>query len=314
MKVLILGAFGFVGKHLIDYINENYDWKIIATKRKDQQVKIENIDVVELDITSFTQVKKIIADYQPNYIINLAAQSSVRFSWENPQRTVEVNLIGTLNILESVRLYSPRTKILLIGSSEEYGQSIKEFEIINENDSLIPNNPYAISKFTQFKFMEMYHKAYNINVLTTRSFNHCGPGQSELFVVSDFCKQVIEIEKKIKPPVIYVGNIDVKRDFTDVRDVVSAYCKLLEFGISGETYNVGSGKALSISNILQRIIQISDLKIEIEHDIKKYRPIDNLEIKADISKIKVATEWFPKIHIDQTISDTLEYWRNILNH
>jgi GDP-4-dehydro-6-deoxy-D-mannose reductase len=125
MKVLILGAFGFVGKHLIDYINENYDWKIIATKRKDQQVKIENIDVVELDITSFTQVKKIIADYQPNYIINLAAQSSVRFSWENPQRTVEVNLIGTLNILESVRLYSPRTKILLIGSSEEYGQSIK---------------------------------------------------------------------------------------------------------------------------------------------------------------------------------------------
>jgi GDP-4-dehydro-6-deoxy-D-mannose reductase len=313
MNILIVGASGFVGKYLVQHIKDTYDWEIIATKRSSDNFQFEDTEIVNLDITSVEDVNSVIVKYKPNYLINLAAQSSVRNSWNNPQRTIEINVIGTLNLLEAIRIHSSHTKILLVGSSEEYGNSIKRNIKISENFKLNPNNPYAISKYTQNNFVRIYFNVYNLNIMSTRSFNHVGPGQSEIFVVSDFCKQVAQIENNFTKPIINVGNIDLKRDFTDVRDIVVAYCKLIEFGVSGETYNVGSGRSISIREILNKILKLSNTEISVIKDIEKYRPNDVISIKADISKILRTTNWYPIIDIDKTILDTLNYWRKLIS-
>jgi GDP-4-dehydro-6-deoxy-D-mannose reductase len=313
MNIIIIGASGFVGRHLINYIMEKHQWKIIATKQSMDNFYYEGIDIVSLNLTNFDDVLKLIINYKPDYLINLAAQSSVKHSWQNPQKTIEINVQGTLNLLEAIRLHSPQTKTLLIGSSEEYGTFHDLNNQPSENIIGEPTNPYAISKHTINYFAKMYSKSYDLNVICTRSFNHFGPGQSETFVVSDFCRQVALIENNFNKPIISVGNLEVKRDFTDVRDIVSAYCKLLEFGIKGETYNVGSGNLVSIKDILDKLLSFSKIKIDIEVDLNKFRPIETKSIYAVIKKIKNHTNWYPEIDIDQTIYDTLEYWRSNLS-
>ena len=180
---------------------------------------------------------------------------------------------------------------------------------IKENNHLRPGNIYAATKVCQNMISNIYAQAYNMNIMMVRAFNHIGPCQSPIFVVSDFCKQIVEIEKGKKEPVMYVGNLAAKRDFTDVRDVVRAYALLVQKGRAGETYNVGSGHAYAISEILDMIISFSTVDIRIEIDSNKIRPVDVPIIEADITKLNQATGWRPIIPIQQTIQDTLDYWR-----
>jgi len=212
-------------------------------------------------------------------------------------------------LLDAIRELDYTPRILFVGSGEEYGLVNENETPINENNATRPGNIYAATKLAQNHIGRIYASAYDMDIIMVRAFNHIGPNQLPAFVVADFCKQVAEIEKRYTAPVIRVGNLSAKRDFTDVRDVVRAYALLMQKGKSGETYNVGSGKAISIEEILKIIISMSHVDIKIEIDKNKFRPVDVPIIEADIRKLTEITGWKKNIEIEETIADTLNYWR-----
>lgn len=307
-KALVIGAAGFVGDYLIRELHNN-GIDAYATKLPHETFRGEFAKVYDLDILDKDAVVDILYEIQPDYIFHLAAQSSVGVAWKNPQLTVDINIKGSINVMDAVRdlFYKPR--ILLIGSGEEYGHIRPEETPIVEDTILRPGNIYAATKACQNMIGSIYSKAYDMDLMMVRAFNHIGPGQAPLFVVSDFCKQVAEIEKGKREPVIMVGNLAAKRDFTDVRDVVKAYVKLVQEGKAGETYNVGSGNAQEIRQILEKVVGMSNKEIRVETDPNKIRPVDVPIIEADISKLNILTGWKPEIPVEQTIHETLDYWR-----
>lgn len=311
MKALIIGAAGFVGGYLINHLSSDCGFEVCATKLCGEKIENENISVYDLDIMNKEDIILLLQKEKPQQIYHLAAQSSVSVSWDKPQLTADINIKGTINLLEAVRESGYSPKILLVGSGEEYGYVLNGEVPITEDTLMRPGNIYAVTKACQGMLGEVYARAYNMDIVMVRAFNHIGPLQSDTFVIADFCKQVAFIEAGKKPPVISVGNLDAKRDFTDVRDIVRAYSLLMQSGKKGETYNVGSGKAVSIRNMLDKILSHSKVKINIETDPKRLRPSDVPIIEADISKLCAHTGWKRNISIDDTIEDILEYWRNI---
>lgn len=309
MKALIIGGAGFVGSYLIDHLQNDCRWSVAVTKLEHEIIEHENIPVYTLDILDKQSIMFLLKEIRPDYIIHLAAQSSVSLSWTNPALTIDVNIKGSVNVLDAVRELDYKPRILLIGSGEEYGHILPEETPIKENNLTRPGNIYAATKACQNMIGKIYADAYNMDIIMVRAFNHIGPKQAPIFVVSDFCKQVAEIEKGLREPVIRVGNLSAKRDFTDVRDVVRAYSLLIEKGKAGETYNVGSGKAIAIEEILNKILSYSKSDITVDVDKTKLRPVDVPIIEADIQKLKECIVWSPNIYLNKTIIDTLEYWR-----
>ena len=254
-------------------------------------------------------IADLLFEIKPDYIFHLAAQSSGGLAWKNPILTIDVNIKGSVNVLDAVRELYYKPRILLVGSGEEYGNSQLGKMPISEEANIRPANNYAPTKACTNMIGAIYAKAYDMELMMVRAFNHIGPGQASLFVVSDFCRQVAEIEKGLREPVIKVGNLAAKRDFTDVRDVVRAYVDLIQKGEPGETYNVGSGNAREIRAILDLIISMSEAAIQVEIDPNKLRPVDVPIIEADITKINQLTGWKPEIPLEQTIQETLDFWR-----
>ena len=308
MKVLIIGAAGFVGTYLIQELKKADD-EIYVTKMPQEKIQTDGILQYNLDILQLQQIRELFQKVKPDYIYHLAAQSSVSVSWKNPNLTVDVNIKGVINVLDAVRECVPNARILLIGSGEEYGY-VKEGEIpIKEENVLRPGNIYAATKACQNMIGKIYSDAYDLDIMMARAFNHIGPNQTPLFVVADFCKQVAEIEVGKHDSCIRVGNLSAKRDFTDVRDVVRAYVLLMKYGKKGEIYNVGSGHAISIEDILRMILKKTNKKIQIVVEQEKMRPVDVPIIEADVSALKYRTGWEKEISIEKTIEDTLHYWR-----
>ena len=307
-KGLIIGAAGFVGNYLINEIYAN-GIEAYATKLPHEKLENDHAIIYDLDIMDRDAVAALLFEVRPDYIFHLAAQSSVGYAWKNPYLTVDVNIKGSLNVLDAIRELFYKPRVLLIGSGEEYGHIKSDETPITENNHIRPGNIYAATKACQNMIGNIYAQAYDMELMMIRAFNHIGPGQAPTFVVSDFCKQVAEIEKGLREPVMMVGNLDARRDFTDVRDVVKAYVKLIELGISGETYNVGSGNAKVIRQILDIIVSMSKSNIKVQIDSNKIRPVDVPIIEADITKIHELTGWKPEISIEQTIKETLDYWR-----
>lgn len=308
MKILITGGNGFVGKHLAEYVISQghtvFATYVVPTNLFDG-VEWRLLNVLDLDATS-----DLICDIKPDVVFHLAAQSSAHISWKQPQETMSVNINGTVNLLEVIRLNVPETLVLLIGSSEEYG-IIKENENpINEDQKLRPANPYAVSKLAQNHIGRVYAKAYGMKILMTRSFNHIGPGQDERFVISDFSKRIVDMEKGLVEKVLKVGNLKAKRDFSDVRDIVKAYYLIAQKGEFGKTYNVGSGYSVSIQELLDKIIQLSDVCPRIEVDPNRLRPSDVPTIQCDYTELKSDTGWTPEFTIEESLVDILEYWRS----
>lgn len=314
-KAIIIGAAGFVGGYLIDHLKDDMNWEVYGTKLEIEKIERKDIEIYNLDILEKKEIVKLFERIKPDYIFNLAAQSSVLLSWKNPILTVDINIKGVINILEAVReikQYNPR--IILIGSSEEYG-NVKEDEIpVKEENNLRPGNIYAVTKVCQNMIGKIYSSAYGMDIVNIRAFNHIGPKQAPIFVVSDFCKQVSEIEKGLREPIIYTGNLEAKRDFTDVRDIVRAYSALALNEKKGETYNIGSGKAVSIKEILDIILKNSTKNIEIRRDEKRHRPIDIPIIEADIEKLRKVIDWKPEILLEESIKKILDYWRKNENN
>lgn len=309
MRALIIGAAGFVGTYLIDHLLNDCGWSVAVTRLENEIIEQDTVDQYVLDILNKEMIIELLRQVHPDYIFHLAAQSSVALSWKKPDLTIDVNIKGSINVLDAIRELDYNPRILLIGSGEEYGHILPTETPIAETNYTRPGNVYAVTKVCQNMLGKLYSDAYHMDIIMVRAFNHIGPKQSPTFVVSDFCKQVAEIEKGIQTPIIKVGNLSVKRDFTDVRDVVRAYSLLMKNGKAGETYNVGSGKAIAIEEILRLILSQSSVKIDIEIDNDKLRPVDIPVIEADISKLQKCTGWKQSFQIEQTIIASLDYWR-----
>jgi GDP-4-dehydro-6-deoxy-D-mannose reductase len=310
-KALIIGAAGFVGGYLIRELAGTFE--VHATKLPVEQLDNSVAVIHDLDILNKEDIVNLLFKIRPDAIFHLAAQSSVGIAWRNPGLTVDINIKGSINVMDGVRELFYKPRILLIGSGEEYGHILPEETPIREGTLLRPGNIYAATKACQNMIGNIYTKAYDMQVMMVRAFNHIGPAQAPIFVVSDFCHQVAEIERGLREPVMQVGNLAAMRDFTDVRDVVRAYRLLMECGEPGETYNVGSGHACAIREILDLIISKSNAQIRVEIDPAKIRPVDVPIIEADITKLHRLTGWSTTIALEQTIQETLDYWRGHIN-
>lgn len=314
MRTLITGVNGFVGQYLAEYLLvKSIDvWGTIHEQKTIHKEINNDISIRQMDITDPIQVKNVLSECRPDYIFHLAAQSSAAISWKQPELTMNVNLNGTINLLESIRKLNLNTRILLIGSSEEYG-TVKPMDLpIDETHQLKPGNPYAISKVAQNMIGQVYVKAYDLDIVMVRAFNHIGPKQSPVFVVSDFSKRIAEIEKGKILPILKVGNLEAERDFTDVRDIVRAYYELALKGSKGEIYNVGSGKVHRINEILNKLLILANIEIKIEKDSSRFRPLDVPKVQCNNNKFVSLTSWKPTYTLEETLKDTLEYWREIV--
>ena len=305
-KVLVTGVDGFVAGYLSDYLfKSGYDvyGTTISETYKNDKIKIFKMNLLDAE-----NVSDVIKNISPNMIFHLAGQSAVGLSWQKPVLTIDVNVNGTLNLLEAVRINNINSRILIIGSSDQYGTIKPEDCPIKETQLQNPQSPYGISKKTQEEIGKLYVKAYKMNIIFVRAFNHIGARQGKNFVVPDFASKIVKIEKSAVP-VLKVGNLDTLRDFTDVRDIVRGYLMLLESGKIGESYNIGSGNVIKVKDILKKLINLSSKKIKIEIDKEKFRPVDVPIVQCDNSKIKKDTGWSPEISIDETLMEVLEYWR-----
>lgn len=301
-KVLITGAGGFVGSYLIKEFKSN-NYNVIACDINKGNLFNKDITYYDMDILDKKRVEEILEEIKPDYIINLAAISSVGLSWNIPDKTMEVNVIGTINLLDAIYNKCPQCKILLIGSSEEYEMKEKP---LKEDDILNANNPYGISKIAQENFARLYKEKYGLNIVCTRSFNHTGIGQLEQFVVPSFCKQIAQIDKTGREGKIYVGNLSAYRDISDVKDIVKVYRALLENNTTDLIYNVGSGKTYKIEELLKYIISLCNQNVEIVLDKEKMRPIDTPYICCDNSK---TSQYFQGTDIKETIKEIYNYYR-----
>lgn len=317
MKVLITGIAGFVGSHLADYLLTKENIELFGIERKGchkENIKDiqDKINFIECDIKDVSSIKRILENVKPDRIFHLAAQSFVSDSWDTPAETLNANIIGTLNIFEAIKELKLSAGIMIPGSSDEYGLVDEKELPIKETNSLRPLSPYAVSKIGQDFLAYQYYKSYGLHTVRLRVFKHTGPRRAEAFVCSNFAKQIVEIKKGHSKPVVYVGNLDVKRDFTDVRDIVKAYWLALEHCEPGEVYNLCSGKAYSIKEVLDKLISIAGVDVEIKQDKNKTRPSDVSVLVGDCSKFKEKTGWQPEIPFDQTLKDLLSYWCQVL--
>ncbi len=297
-KVLIFGIGGFVGRYLSEEFKKN-GYEVAGSDVRRTDSIPEYVSFTAADLLDGDAVKALVADVSPDMIINLAAISSVGLSWKIPQTTVSVNVVGALNVLEAARALPEKPKVMFIGSSEEYQAADSPMD---EKTPLDANNPYGISKVTQERFARLYRSQYGMKVYCVRPFNHTGVGQRDSFVLPSFCKQAALVTKSGAPGVIRVGNLAAKRDFSDVRDIVRAYRMIIESDESDTIYNVGSGQAYGLDELLNYIVSLSPLKIEVQVDPERVRPIDTPLICCDHSLITERLGWKP----EYTIFDTLK--------
>jgi len=304
MKSLITGISGFVGHHLTNYLLKNNHQVFGFDKNK---TEINKAKIFQADILNKEQISSIIEETKPDYIFHLAAISSVVKSIEMPELTMDINVNGTKNILDACIKANINPKILIVTSAHVYG--IPKQIPIKEDHPLQPNTPYAESRVKQEKLALDYQKKHNLKIIISRSFNHTGPGRQPEFVCSDFAKQIAEIEKNLREPVINVGDISVKRDFTDVRDIVKAYLLAVEKCIPGQIYHICSARFYSIKQILDILLSMTKTKIEIKQDQNKLRKAEIPILIGDNSKFIKQTGWQPEIPMETTLKDILDYWR-----
>jgi GDP-4-dehydro-6-deoxy-D-mannose reductase len=313
-RVLVTGVTGFAGSHLVDYMLQRGDCEIFGILRWRSPTEnivhvMDKIGLVECDLRDAASTRDAIEKVRPDWIFHLAAQSFVPTSWTAPTESLSTNVLGQVNLFEAVRRVGLKCRIQLACSSEEYGMVLPHEVPIQETNPLRPLSPYAVSKVAQDLLGYQYWMSWRVDSVRTRGFNHEGPRRGPVFVASDFAKQIADIEKGLRPPVLSVGNLDARRDFTDVRDMVRAYWLALEKCEPGEVYNICRGKAWTIRDVLDLLLGMTSTKIEVRQDPARLRPSDVPVLLGDNRKFVRATGWQPEIPFEQTLRDMLEYWR-----
>ena len=344
MRVLITGVTGMAGSHLAEYVLGMEGVELYGTYR--WRSRMENLDdikregklniigenctitsvcdleelmkertgphclnLIEADMTDAYSMRRLVGAVKPDRIFHLAAQSYVPGSWNGPAETLQRNIMGQVNLFEAIREAGIDPRVHVAGSSEEYGLVYPDEIPIKETNPLRPLSPYAVSKVAQDKLAFQYFMSYGLKTIVTRGFNHEGPRRGHVFVTSNLAKQIAEIEKELKQPIIYVGDLKSKRDWTDVRDFVRAYWLTLEKCQPGEVYNIGCGKAREVGEMLDILLSLTKAKITVKQDPARCRPSDVTILEADTTKFTQCTGWSPRIPFERTLEDLLNYWR-----
>lgn len=311
MQVLVTGAAGFVGPHLIRHIQETSpDAQIVGSVyRVPQEINLpDDVDYHQVDLLDYQAVVNLLNNSKPDVIYHLAGQSSPSKALESVWNTIETNVRIQLNLFQACLELNMTPRILIMSSGEIYcgSKSAPDIMPVNEKSELRPSNPYALSKVTQDLMGLQYYLSHSLPIIRVRPFNHTGPGQQASFVAPDFALQIAKIEAGLQAPVIRVGNLQAKRDFTDVRDVVRAYVLLSIKGELGEAYNVSSNLAYSIQYLLDTLLSYTDVPITIEIDEARFRPIDVPIVQGDNSRLLQLTGWSPTIGFKETLYDLLQ--------
>lgn len=317
MRVLVTGVTGFVGGHLVEHLTACGD-QVVGLSARGQwptalthlasRARLERFDladVAEADLAAW------LARKAPEVIYHLAAQANPQQSVADPRGTWALNLGGTLNLLEAVRAAGLQPRIVLVGSGVSYGNPAPEHLPVTEACPLRPNNPYAASKAAADLLGIQHHLAHGAHVVIARPFNHAGPRQSDQYVLSSLARQVAEVEAGLRPRIVH-GNLDVVRDFTDVRDIVRAYRLLAERGRAGEVYNIGTGRLIALAQMLTLLRGLARVPVEAVVDPERVRPVDQPLLLADASKLRADTGWTPRFRTEQTLADMLDAWRQTL--
>jgi len=347
LRVLITGVTGMAGSHLAEYalslpgveVFGIYRWRSrmdnlndlieagrvtrIAgggnvrsaaelASRIEAEARPDHLNLILGDLSDPSSMRRLIAGLRPDRIFHLAAQSFVPASWDSPAETLQLNVIGQVNLFEAIREAEIDPLVHVAGSSEEYGLVYPHEVPMKETNPLRPLSPYAVSKVGQELLAWQYHRSYGLRAIVTRGFNHTGPRRGENFVTSSFALQIAQIERDLKPPVIEVGDLQSRRDWTDVRDTVRAYWLTLEHGDPGDVYNIGTGVSRSVGEMLDVLLTLTHRKVEIRVDPSRLRPSDVTLLWSDPSKFQAKTGWQPEIPFYKTMSDLLDYWRQRL--
>jgi len=314
MRVLITGITGFVGSHMAEYALAKGAQVFGSTRWRS---KTENVDhlrdkvtFLESDLRDLSSVRSLLEISNPDFVVHLAAQSFVGVSWHAPAETLTTNIISQVHLLEAIRGLKMSPRFLAVGSSEEYGLVHPDELPITESNPLRPLSPYAVSKVTQDMMAFQYFKSYGLPIVRTRGFNHEGPRRGDVFVTSNFARQIAEIEAGLRDAVLYVGDLTPRRDYSDVRDIVRGYWLLLEKGEPGEVYNLCSGASWAIQQVLDFLLDQSKVKgITVKTDPARLRPSDVMILEGDPGKVFKATGWKVEIPFERTLTELLDYWR-----
>ncbi|MCL5883252.1 MAG: GDP-mannose 4,6-dehydratase [Actinobacteria bacterium] len=315
MKVLITGISGFAGSHLTSYLRslegvEVAGLDLVAPGEQFLELFPEGPPTVHCcDLAEARPLARAIEAEQPDAVVHLAARAQVAGAWESATAILETNIVCTQVLMQTLHEKAPQARVLIVSSSEVYGKVDQDRLPTDENSPLKPNNPYSVSKVGQEFVGIQYHEAFGAEAVIARPFNHIGPRQVGNFVVPAFARQIAKMEAGLREPVLRVGNLESRRDFTDVRDIVRGYWLLLTSGKPGEAYNVASGVSLPISEILGKLLQLSTVSPVVENIPELMRPSDTPVVQGDTSKLRSLGDWKPEISLEQSLEDTLNYWR-----
>jgi GDP-4-dehydro-6-deoxy-D-mannose reductase len=317
-RILITGCTGFVGSHLVEHCRKRYPQAEMFGITGHQTFQtgtpgMSDVKIWVVDIRQPEAIHQVVAMSHPDLIIHLAAQSSVSESWKDPFGTLEINAGGVIQLFEAVRSEQLTPRIVLVGSGEQYGMVHPEDIPIREQCPFRPANPYAVSKVTQDLYGYQYYVAYGLPIMRARPFNHFGPRQTSTFVIANFAQQIALIEAERTEPVLSIGNLEVWRDFLPVEDVVAAYLAIAEQGQPGEAYNIGSGHARSIREILDILLAFARVPIQLREDPARLRPIDVPLLEADTSRLRTDTNWKPVVQFEFALQQTLDFWRTVVS-
>ncbi|MYB76655.1 MAG: GDP-mannose 4,6-dehydratase [Chloroflexi bacterium] len=314
MRVLITGITGFAGSHLADVcVAQGVEvWGLAHTPGPYPHLAhlVERIQFYAADITDEAATRTALADIAPDWIFHLAAQAHVPTAWSNPAETLSTNVLGQLNVILAMQQRVPEARLLVVSSSHVYGMVEEHDQPVNESTPLRPADPYAVSKIAQDMLALQYWQSHGLPIVRVRPFNHIGPRQAPDYVVARFAREIAQIEAGLAPPVLQVGNLSAKRDFTDVRDMARAYWLALEKGTPGAVYTIGSGTARSIDEMLQILLRLARVNIEVKTDPALFRPGDLPVLQSDPRAFQEQTGWRAAIPLEQTLEDTLNYWRD----
>ena len=316
MRIIVTGINGFVAQHFLTFLTtQEENFTILGLGRSDihfdkQKFAPLDIEYIKVDLLNREHVGEILKNFKPEYLVHLASFSSVGHSWKNPNESFVNNTNIFLNLVDQLRLNNIPCRVLSIGSSEEYGNVDPLSLPLTERSSLAPISPYAVARVSQEMISKIYADGYGMDIVMTRSFNHIGPGQKNVFVVSSFAKQLVQIANNPAADTkVTTGDLSIIRDFVDVRDVVRAYYLLLLQGVKGEVYNICSGKGISLQAIMGKMCSLLALDITLETDPGLIRPNDNKIIIGSAEKINTLSGWAPSFNINQSLADIIDWWK-----
>ena len=314
-RILITGCTGFVGGYLVEQCRTRYPKAELfgLSEHSSTPAGMNGVTLLVANITRPEDMQRAVTRARPDLVIHLAAQSSVAASWQDPLGTLQVNAGGTVHLLEALRSEQLSPRIVLVGSGEQYGMIRPEDNPIREECPFRPANPYAVSKAAQDLYGYQYFVAYGLPILRARPFNHFGPRQASTFVIASFARQIALIEAGKAEPVISVGNLQARRDFLPVEDVVAAYLAIAEQGQPGEAYNIGSGQARSIRSLLDLLLSFARVPLQLREDPARLRPVDVPLLEADTSRLRADTDWRPAVPFELALQQTLDYWRTVVS-